>query len=601
MKSTSILTTLIGLNCIICSSQAHAQVANLDTIGLTELLARQPSLDGSGLTVAQVEAPTSVTQDPVTGVITNETYQPNPASAGQAASKFSYYDATNPAFNNPGDFSSSQNSGHANTVANGYYDVTTGVATDVDEILVFSANTFANNYLFQGIDINASIINQSFIFGEFSEPIDQAYDNYAALYDTLFVNGLNNGSTTAIPSPATMFNGISVGRIDLIHSLGPTDGRSKPDVIAPGTATSFATPYVSGSAAVLIEAANLEHGGIGTAADASDIRTVKALILNGAVKDEIWSNTETQPLDSRRGAGILNINNSHLQLEGGQHSSIESVNQAIASTYPPSGTLPTNNIASNIGWNYATITNASNGPNQNTDRIDNYYFDIPSTSLLSDVTASLVWLRQTSQSNVNNLDLILYNADTGDVVEQSISTVDNIEHIHIENLISGRYMLQVIKRTTNRVSISEDYALAFNFSDSNLDPLDAFRLINFGTTTNSENAANDADFDNDGLTNLTEYALGTDPTSAAGNDGGAAHPQVSVVTINNADYLQLTVTRAEVSPGISYFIDSSGEPGSSWVEATNILENTATVLRIRDSEAISTNNRRFMRFRVEPN
>ena len=596
MKINSNLTLLATVSWLFFSPQSHAQ--NLDIIGLTDLLARQPSIDGSGLTVAQVEAPTSVTTDPVTGEIINETYQPNPASSGQNPSKFSYYDATNPTFNNPGSFNSSQNSGHANNVANGYYDANTGVATDVNQVLAFSANTFFNNYLIQGIDINASIINQSFVFGQFSDPIDLVYDNYSTQFSTLFVNGLNNGSATAIPSPATMYNGISVGRVDLNHSVGPTDGRSKPDIIAPGTATSFATPYVSGSAAVLMEAANLDHGGAGTASDASDLRTIKALILNGAVKDNDWSNTETQPLDSRRGAGLLNVNNSHLQLEGGQHSPIESGNVTIASNYPPT-VLPANNLSSSIGWNFTTITNSPQG---NTDSIDNYYFDIPpSSNSLVDITASLVWLRQINQSDINNLDLILYNADSGEVVEQSISTVDNVEHIHIKNLVAGRYMLQVIKRTTDRVSNSENYALAFNFSTSDIDPLDAFRLIHFNSTTNSGNAANDADFDTDGLTNLTEYALGTDPTSAAGNDGGAAHPQVSIITINDVDYLQLTVNRAEIIPGISYFIDSSGEPGSGWTEATDILENTATVLRIRDSEMMSTNNRRFMRFRVETN
>ncbi len=576
----------------ICAlSTAHAD--NLETIGLSDLLAREPGLDGSGVTVAQVEA---------SAITTSEVYQANPTSAGQAASKFSFYDTDNPTLANPGAYDSAKLSNHANTVANAFYDINTGVATDVDEIFVFNAGTFANNFLATSININAHVINQSFVFGEASDDIDQAYDNYAAIYSALFVNGLNNGSNTTIPSPATMYNCISVGREDLNHSAGPTDGRSKPDIIAPGTATSFATPYVSGAAAILREAALLNHGGAGTAADASDIRTIKALILNGAVKDTSWSHTDTQPLDSRRGAGLLNINNSHLQLEGAQHSATESDNITIAATYPPAGTLPTTNTASNIGWNFTTITNTFQGPNSNTDSIDNYYFDVPvGTSPLYDVTASLVWLRQAGNADINNLDLILYDTVTGDVMEQSISTIDNVEHIHSTELPAGRYMLQVIKRTTDRVSNSEDYALAFNFEASTLDPLADFRFTYFGTTENSGDAANDADPDNDSLVNLTEYALGTDPTSAAGSNGGSAHPQASILTESGIDYLQITVNRAAISEGINYIIDVSGEPGSDWVVATDTLENSATVLRVRDHEAISDHNRRFIRLRVEEN
>ena len=91
MKVTHKTTLLVAMSCLSLSIQTRAD--NLDTIGLTDLLAREPELDGSGLTIAQVEAPTSTTEDPITGE-TIETYQPNPAAAGQASSKFSYYDSS---------------------------------------------------------------------------------------------------------------------------------------------------------------------------------------------------------------------------------------------------------------------------------------------------------------------------------------------------------------------------------------------------------------------------------------------------------------------------------------------------------------------------
>ena len=46
-------------------------------------------------------------------------------------------------------------------------------------------------------------------------------------------------------------------------------------------------------------------------------------------------------------------------------------------------------------------------------------------------------------------------------------------------------------------------------------PLDIWREANFGTMSNSGNAANDADPDNDGAINIREFAAGTDPNNQA--------------------------------------------------------------------------------------
>lgn len=668
---------------IFLSNTILLSASDKETIGLTDLLAREPGLNGSDLRIAQVEASTSSTI---------EKYQPRPAAAVQPDSKFSFFDSSSP-YPTAGAYDSTKQSGHANSVANHFYDLNTGVATDVDEIYVFLADTFYSSIITTSTNINASVINQSFVFSTQNSTIDRLYDNYADRYQTLFVNGLDNGASSTIKSPATSYNCIAVGRENLNHSPSPSDGRSKPDIITPGSATSYATPYVAGSAAILIEAAlsPLEHGGAGTAADASDIRTIKALLLNGAVKDTSWSHTDTQPLDSRRGAGLLNVNNSHLQLQGGQHTPTASQTSNIAATYPPSSSQ-SGNVSSLKGWNFSTITTSFSFLNQR-DQIDNYYFDISSgTSPLYNLTSSLVWHRQNGQTNINNLDLILYNANTGDVIEQSISTLDNVEHIHKTELPAGRYVIQVIKRRTSQVSTSEDYALAFDFSpqapnapsdltaiaqpystidltwtnnstnelnfelqrstssvggfsniatlpadtttytdtapsenttyyyqiratnsngdsnysnvasDTTFSSLMNWRQTHFSISSDSGNAANSADPDHDGLNNLTEYALGTDPMSAAGTDGGSAQPKASIVTDNNTDYLQITVTRADIKTDITYSIEVSPDlEDANWTATTNILEDTATTLRVRDSLPLSGNDHRFIRLKVEEN
>lgn len=650
--------------------------SEIDTIGLTDLLIREPSLNGSGLRIAQVEASTSTTV---------ERYQPSPAAASQPAAKFSFFDS-NSVYPIAGAYASNKRSGHADTVADHYFDLNTGVATDVNEIYVFNANNFINDVLAPQLNINARVINQSFILTNINTTVDQLYDNYADSHQTLFVNGLNNGTNTSITSPATSYNSIAVGREDLNHSKGSTNNRSKPELIAPGFYTSFATPYVSGSAAVLIEAAltPLEHGGTGTASSASDIRTIKALLLNGAVKDFSWGHTDTRPLDTRRGAGLLNINQSHLQLQGGKHSPTASESFTASPTYPPSSSV-SGNVSSLIGWNFSSIANPNGLPK---DQVDNYYFDIPvGSSPLYDATATLVWHRQTAQTDINNLDLILYNANTGAVIEQSISNVDNIEHIYTRSLPAGRYVLQVIKRDTGRVTRTEDYALAFNFSipapdapsaltataqpyseidltwtDNSTDELNfelqrstlsgrAFNTIatlpsdttsytdtallenttyfyrvkatnsngdsfytnvdsattfsklmnwrqdNFTSSDDIGDSANSADPDKDGMNNLTEYALGTDPNSAAGNDGGSALPKASIINNGGTNYLQITITRATNKTDLNYTVEV-GNNLLTWLPTTNILENTATTLRVRDNIAVSGNNRRFIRLKV---
>jgi hypothetical protein len=55
-------------------------------------------------------------------------------------------------------------------------------------------------------------------------------------------------------------------------------------------------------------------------------------------------------------------------------------------------------------------------------------------------------------------------------------------------------------------------------------PLQQWRQDHFQTTENSGPAADDADYDSDGIPNLVEYGLGSNPASAAGLDGPAAMP-----------------------------------------------------------------------------
>ncbi len=161
-----------------------------------------------------------------------------------------------------------------------------------------------------------TIVNQSFAFtgvNVSSEQMwDSVYDNYEETYGTLFVSAVNNlGNSSFVTPPGTAYNCLGVGcyaNPNFANSLGPTidNGRCKPDITALAGETSYSTPQVAGAAADLMQAALRGDGGSDTNS-AFNLRTIKALLINGAVKPLGWTNSSFFPLDARYGAGVLNV------------------------------------------------------------------------------------------------------------------------------------------------------------------------------------------------------------------------------------------------------------------------------------------------------
>jgi hypothetical protein len=105
--------------------------------------------------------------------------------------------------------------------------------------------------------------------------------------------------------------------------------------------------------------------------------------------------------------------------------------------------------------------------------VENYFVTLPGQGGyapygLYTLTATLVWNRQAYQSQINNLDLYLYDVTTQSLASlndsTSVSTVDNVEHLHVVGLNPGDvYSLQVRKLGgLGVVSDLETYALAYN-------------------------------------------------------------------------------------------------------------------------------------------
>lgn len=437
--------------------------------GLAAIRAVTTNLDGRGMTVAQAEA----------SVTTNyETWEVNPGAVQQTAAIFTFttFSGTTDQFPNAIGFESS----HADAVGGIFYGVPSGVATNVTEVDTYEADYFIQDYVSTPAlpPIGDPVVNQSYTFGPLSvneqEEVDSEFDNYAAQNQTLFISSANNlGNYPTVCAPGTSYNCISMGAYvngTYANSFGPTkdNGRCKPDLTALGAETSFSAPVVAGAATVLMQAALRADGGPDTNG-AADMRTIKALLMNGALKPPDWTNSTSSPLDARYGSGVMNLLNAYEQLAGGEQ-------HYLSGTQVPSGSAhPLDNTPGQItalsGWDFNT--NTSTGVS---DSINHYYFEPGLATGRGPwaVTATLVWNRQLNQVDINNLSLFLYNCANSNLVQCSISLVDNVQHIYVPQLPPGRYDLQVWKAGgvpgVNIVSAAETYALAWAFVSPTLMP-----------------------------------------------------------------------------------------------------------------------------------
>ena len=142
-------------------------------------------------------------------------------------------------------------------------------------------------------------------------------------------------------------------------------------------------------------------------------------------------------------------------------------------------------------------------------------------------------------------------------------------------------------------------------------PQQSWRYAYFGTTASTGNAADFADMDNDGIVNLTEYALGGIPTSAA----QTPLPQLSAP----GSKLALTFTRTVSNNDITITVQGADNPSGPWtdlaastngtgmapllagVTATETGSGPTRRVEVRDRYLISDpgHPRRFMRVEVK--
>ena len=130
---------------------------------------------------------------------------------------------------------------------------------------------------------------------------------------------------------------------------------------------------------------------------------------------------------------------------------------------------------------------------------------------------------------------------------------------------------------------------------SYLSPFDQWQAQTFGSNTDPHAAAT-ADYDHDGLPNLLEYAMGTSGTVHN------ASPIVSgVVSSGEEQYLSLTLPKNPSATDVTITVEATSnlQDPNSWSSSGLVeLQNTSTVLQVRDNVPVSSGVSRFMRARV---
>jgi len=259
---------------------------------------------------------------------------------------------------------------------------------------------------------------------------------------------LGNGTGPIDPLFGNSYNAIVVGSSTGDHSRGGTNidgsGRMKPDVVGTATWTSYATPIVASSAGLLIAHAKSDA----SLALARRPEVTKALIMAGATKAEFpsWTRTSTAPLDPVFGAGEVNILNSYRILKAGRQ-------PASASAW-----------ISARGWDLNTVSPAAPA---------RYFFKVPAGQAGA-FSSVITWHRIVTLTNgswssvpsytLNNLNLRLYAADEAfsalALIQESVSPLDNVEHVYRTSLGEGSYVLEVTG------SASQLYGIAWSFAGS---------------------------------------------------------------------------------------------------------------------------------------
>jgi hypothetical protein len=445
-------------------------------------------LTGAGVKVTQVEAASG---------------EPDPTNAQFAGKTFTYKNSLSV-------------SSHATTVGQYFYGNSSSLTPGITSIDCYDSVNWRTVFLGSGTSAplisSSRVANHSYI----NTSTSSSNVSYLARMDWLVnrdeyiqVVAMNNGGTN-VPLMGSSFNAISVGLSNgtAAHGSYPltttittstpvtisTSSKGKghqsssqstttyqyttttistpyasagtrPDLVAPAGATSWATPMVSSAAALLV--AEGHQGGTTLSTDPSVTFTknrngdtiynaeksevVKAALMAGASRTAAqlattYAVNTANGLNNVYGAGQLNIYNSYHIIAAGEQNSREDLLSGMGEI-------------KNVGFDYDPYFGGLSGSN----KTGTYVFKALTTGSLA---ASLAWNLAVNSNfdgtaTLYNLGLYLYDTTTSTKVASATSMVDNTENIWFTSLTAGdSYMLEVV--SLQSTDFLWDYGLAWN-------------------------------------------------------------------------------------------------------------------------------------------
>jgi hypothetical protein len=245
----------------------------------------------------------------------------------------------------------------------------------------------------------------------------------------------------------------------------PSGAAGGPNVYTAGLAgTSFAAPIVAGGAA-LLDSASYNTPALAVNPNSRDARVIKAVLMNSADKIPGWNNGEiphpngfggvrtTQSLDYNSGAGAMNLTKAYGQYVTAGTRDVPGTFSGLQGPVAP------------IGWDFGKVTAAT----------DNVYLITPALSAGLVMTVTLDWFRDRvfDVPNLNidevaqsDLDLYVRDTITGNIISESVSGVNDVEHLYFTLPRTSLYQIEVSFFGTvfdfSGTHNSEQYGLAWS-------------------------------------------------------------------------------------------------------------------------------------------
>jgi hypothetical protein len=382
---------------------------------------------------------------------------------------------------------------HATAVGQYFYGGSSSLAPGITNIDCYDSSDWRSYFLRTGTNVplisSSRVANHSYVSSSTSVtniPYLARLDWIVNRDEYIQVVAMNNGGSN-VPLMGSSFNAIAVGLSsgNSAHGSYPlattpttpyaSDSRTRPDLVAPAGATSWATPMVSSATALLVETGH--NGGTTLSTDplaksttnrngdtiynAERSEVVKAALMAGASRKSPNLTNSVTPngytvntangLNNIYGAGQLNIYNSYHLITAGEQNSKED--------FASGG----GEILSS-GFDYDPQFGGSGGSN----RTGSYAFRALTTGSLS---ASLVWnLAVTGETaigfdtsaNLYHLGLYLYDTTSQLELAYANSIMDNTENIWWDSLVPNHaYLLKV---NAEQSDFLWDYGLAWNIT-----------------------------------------------------------------------------------------------------------------------------------------